>query len=89
MVMNLIAESPVFPWLAQDGAPAAVSPEAMIDEDEPPPQSDDAVIAYAELVQLLADLGWEPELARSDSWFHATFRYIGIEAASAVSAATA
>ena len=89
MVMNLIAESPVFPWPAHEGAPAAVSPEAMIDEDEPPPQSDDAVIAYAELVQLLADLGWEPELARSDSWFHATFRYIGIEAASAVSAATA
>jgi hypothetical protein len=89
MVMNLIAESPVFPWLAQDGAPAVVSPEAMIDEDEPPPQSDDAVIAYTELVQLLADLGWEPELTRSDSWFHATFRYVGVDAAAAVSAASA
>ncbi len=88
MVMNLIAESPVFPWPAQHGAPAAVSPEAIIDEDEPPPQSDDAVIAYAELVQLLGDLGWEPELMRSDAWFHATFRYVGIEAP-AVSAATA
>ena len=89
MVMNLIAESPVFPWPAHEGRPTAVSPEAMIDEDEPPPQSDDAVIAYAELVQLLADLGWELELARSDAWFHATFRYVGIDAASAVSAATA
>jgi hypothetical protein len=89
MVMNLIAESPVFPWPAQEGASAAASPEAMLDEDEPPPQSDDAVIAYAELVQLLGDLGWEPELMRSDAWFHATFRYIGVEAAESVSAATA
>ncbi len=89
MVMNLIAESPVFPWPADENAPAAVSPEAVIDEDEPPPQSDDAVIAYAELVQLLGDLGWEPELMRSDAWFHATFRYVGVEAPSAVSAATA
>jgi hypothetical protein len=89
MVMNLIAESPVFPWPAHEGASAAASPEALVDEDEPPPQSDDAVIAYADLVQQLGDLGWEPELMRSDAWFHATFRYIGVEAASSVSAATA